>query len=147
MNVENQTIFQTITYPVLRGMDTDSVDLIYAERHQRQWLGIDISPKAVDIDRVRLENEVGLFGDIIHRTDIPKRSKKLANYRTYKHTLFGKQEGLCNGCMTQFPFRNKMVDHIVLQSQVGIDHEDNLQLLCWVDNSTKGQVTQVELIS
>ena len=120
---------------------------VAAERHQRHWIGIDISPKAVDLVRVRLENEVGIFGDVIHRTDIPKRSEKLPNYRTHKHTLFGKQEGLCNGCRTQFPFRNMTVDHIVPQSQGGTDHEDNLQLLCGACNSTKGRGTQAELIS
>ncbi|MDE0553845.1 MAG: site-specific DNA-methyltransferase [Candidatus Poribacteria bacterium] len=31
---------------------------VAAERLQRQWIGIDISPKAVDLVRVRLENEV-----------------------------------------------------------------------------------------
>ena len=120
---------------------------VAAERLQRHWIGIDISPKAVDLVRVRLENEVGMFGDVIHRTDIPKRSEKLPNYRTHKHTLFGKQEGLCNGCRTQFPFRNMTVDHIVPQSQGGTDHEDNLQLLCGACNSTKGNGTQAQLIS
>ncbi len=120
---------------------------VAAERLQRHWIGIDISPKAVDLVRVRLEAEVGMFGDVIHRTDIPKRSEKLPNYRTHKHTLFGKQEGLCNGCQTQFPFRNMTVDHIVPQSQGGTDHEDNLQLLCGACNSTKGQGTQAELLS
>lgn len=120
---------------------------VAAERLQRQWIGIDISPKAVDLVRVRLENEVGLLGKVIHRTDIPKRSEKLPNYRTHKHTLFGKQEGLCNGCKTQFPFRNMTIDHIVPRSQGGTDHEDNLQLLCGACNSTKGQGTQAELIS
>ena len=120
---------------------------VAAERLQRHWIGIDISPRAVDLVRMRLENEVGLFGKVIHRTDIPKRSEKLPNYRTHKHTLFGKQEGLCNGCKTQFPFRNMTVDHIVPKSQGGTDHEDNLQLLCGACNSTKGQGTQAELIS
>ena len=50
---------------------------VAAERLQRQWIGIDISPRAVDLVRVRLENEVGLLGKVIHRTDIPKRSEKL----------------------------------------------------------------------
>lgn len=120
---------------------------VAAERLQRHWIGIDISPKAVDLVRVRLENEVGIFGDVIHRTDIPKRSEKLPNYRTHKHTLFGKQEGLCNGCRTQFPFRNMTIDHIVPQSQGGTDHEDNLQLLCGACNSTKGSGTQAQLIA
>lgn len=124
---------------------------VAAERLQRHWIGIDISPKASDLVRVRLENEVGLqgfmSGHVIHRTDIPKRSEKLPNYRTHKHTLFGKQEGLCNGCRTQFMFRNMTIDHIVPQSQGGTDHKDNLQLLCGACNSTKGQGAQAELIS
>ncbi len=120
---------------------------VAAERLQRHWIGIDISPKAVDLVRARLEKEVGMFGDVIHRTDIPKRSEHLPNYRTHKHTLFGKQEGLCNGCQTQFPFRNMTVDHIVPQSQGGTDHEDNLQLLCGACNSTKGTGTQAQLIA
>ena len=120
---------------------------VAAERLQRHWIGIDISPRAVNLVRIRLEYEVGLLGDVIHRTDIPKRSEKLPNYRTHKHTLYGKQEGLCNGCRTQFPFRNMTVDHIVPQSQGGTDHEDNLQLLCGACNSTKGQGTQAKLIS
>ncbi len=120
---------------------------VAAERLQRQWIGIDISPKAVNLVRVRLEAEVGILGEVIHCTDIPKRSEKLPNYRTDKHTLYGKQEGLCNGCRTQFPFRNMTVDHIVPQSQGGTAHEDNLQLLCGACNSTKGRGTQAELIS
>ncbi len=120
---------------------------VAAERLQRQWIGIDISPKAVNLVCVRLEAEVGIFGEVIHLTDIPKRSEKLPNYRTHKHTLYGQQEGLCNGCRTQFPFRNMTVDHIVPQSQGGTDYEDNLQLLCGACNSTKERGTQAELIS
>ena len=120
---------------------------VAAERLQRHWIGIDISPKAVDLVRMRLENEIGILGNVIHRTDIPKRSEKLPNYRTHKHTLFGKQEGLCNGCRTQFPFRNMTVDPIVPKSHGGTDYADNLQLLCGACNSTKGQGTQAELIT
>ena len=120
---------------------------VAAERLQRHWIGIDISLKAVALVRVRLENEVGLLGQIIHRTDIPKRTEKLPNYRTHKHLLYGKQEGLCNGCGTQFPFRNMTVDHIIPKSQGGTDHEENLQLLCGACNSTKGQGTQATLIA
>ena len=120
---------------------------VAAERLKRQWIGIDISVKAVDLVRMRLEKEVGLFGTVIHRTDIPKRSEKLPNYRTHKHTLYGKQEGLCNGCQTQFPFRNMTVDHIVPRNHGGTDAVDNLQLLCGACNSTKGTGTQAELLA
>lgn len=120
---------------------------VAAERLGRQWIGIDISEKAVDLVRMRLEKEVGLFGTVIHRTDIPKRSEKLPNYQTHKHTLYGKQEGLCNGCQTQFPFRNMTVDHIVPRKHGGTDALDNLQLLCGACNSTKGTGTQAELLA
>ena len=120
---------------------------VAAERLGRQWIGIDISEKAVTLVRMRLENEVGLFGPVIHRTDLPKRSEKLPNYRTHKHTLYGEQEGFCNGCQTQFPFRNMTVDHIVPRRHGGSDAVDNLQLLCSACNSTKGTGTQAELVA
>ena len=120
---------------------------VAAEQLRRQWIGIDISPRAIQLVRTRLEYEVGFFGEVISRDDIPKRSEKLPNYRTHKHTLYGQQEGLCNGCKTQFPFRNMTVDHLVPQSQGGTDHIENLQLLCAACNSTKGTGTQAELIS
>lgn len=119
---------------------------IAAERLQRQWIGIDLSPKAVELVKMRLEKELGMFYDVIHRTDIPKRSEKLPNYRTHKHVLFGEQEGLCNGCKTQFPFRNMTIDHVIPQTHGGTHHKDNLQLLCGACNSMKGTGTQAELI-
>ena len=119
---------------------------VAAERLQRQWIGIDLSSKAVELVKMRLEKELGMFYDVIHRTDIPKRSEKLPNYRTHKHVLFGEQEGLCNGCKTQFPFRNMTIDHVVPQRHGGTHHKDNLQLLCNACNSMKGTGTQAQLI-
>lgn len=67
-------------------------------------------------------------------------------YRTYKHTLFGLQEGKCNGCQVLFPFCNMTVNHIVAKSKGGADTPDNLQLLCGACNSMKGNRTQKQLI-
>ena len=120
---------------------------VAAEQLSRQWVGIDISKKAIELVRTRLEYEVGFFGQVISRDDIPKRSEGLPNYRTHKHTLYGEQEGLCNGCKTHFPFQNMTVDHIVPQSKGGTDHYDNLQLLCNYCNSLKGTGTQEELVA
>ena len=126
---------------------------IAAEKLGRQWVGIDISPRAVELVRYRLERELGLderegiLGTVIHRTDIPRPSERLPNYRTHRHTLYGQQEGLCNGCLTHFPFRNMTVDHIVAQSQGGSDHLENLQLLCNYCNSIKGANSQAYLIA
>ena len=119
---------------------------VAAEQLRRQWIGIDISPKAIQLVRTRLEKEVGFFGQVIRRDDIPKRSEKLPNYRTHKHTLYGEQEGLCKGCGEHFPFKNFTVDHITPRVKGGTDHEENLQLLCNYCNSLKGTGTQAELI-
>ena len=126
---------------------------IAAEKLGRQWVGIDISPRAVELVQYRLERELGLderegiLGTVIHRTDIPRPSERLPNYRTHRHTLYGQQEGLCNGCRTHFPFRNMTVDHIVARSQGGSDHLENLQLLCNFCNSVKGANSQAYLIT
>ena len=119
---------------------------VAAEQLGRQWIGIDISPRAIQLVRTRLEKEVSFFGQVISRDDIPKRSEKLPNYRTHKHTLYGKQEGLCKGCGEHFPFKNFTVDHITPQAKGGTDHEGNLQLLCNYCNSLKGVGTQAELV-
>ena len=72
---------------------------------------------------------------------------ELRQYKTYKHTLFGLQEGKCNGCEVLLPFRNMTIDHIIPRSRGGSDAPDNLQLLCAACNSTKGKGTQEELNS
>ena len=126
--------------------------LVTAEKLGRQWIGIDISPKGVELVKYRFNRELGLderdgiLGKIIHRTDIPRRSENLPNYRTHKHILYGEQEGNCNGCHTHFPFKNMTIDHIIPQSKGGTDHKDNLQLLCNFCNSLKGMKTQQELM-
>ena len=121
-----------------------STACIAAEKLGRQWVGIDISSKAAELAQVRLRKEIGLFWQGIHRTDIPQRTDlgELPNYRTHKHSLYGKQEGQCVGCLTLFPFRNMTVDHIIPQSKGGSGHLENLQLLCNACNSMKGAGSQ-----
>ena len=121
---------------------------VAAEQRQRNWVGIDLSPLAAKLVNSRLQKDMGLFFDIHHREDVPKRSDlgDLPSYRTHKHMLYGRQEGVCGGCQVMFPFRNMTVDHIVAQSRGGSDHIDNLQLLCGACNSTKGTGSQEEFI-
>ena len=116
---------------------------VAADRLGRQWVGIDISPKAVELVNMRLQQAMGsLFhhGYVTERTDIPRRTDIDAPipYRQNKHVLFGQQEGRCNGCRTEFPFRILEVDHIIPRSRGGTDHIENLQLLCPSCNRIKG---------
>ena len=122
---------------------------IAAEKNVREWVGIDISPKAVDLVKSRMVKELGMFGQVIHRTDILKRTDivDFPVYKTHKHTLYGLQEGRCNGCNLHFPFRNFTIDHIVPQARGGQDHIENLQLLCGACNSMKGTGTMAELLA
>ena len=124
--------------------------LIAAEKLERQWIGIDLSPVARTLVQRRMAKELGFDSlGVIYRDDVPMRTDlgELPHYRTHKHTLFGKQEGHCAGCKHDFPFRNFTVDHIVSQSKGGTDHIDNLQLLCNACNSMKGTKTQEEFLA
>ena len=115
---------------------------IAAEQLQRQWAGIDISPKAAELVKLRMEKELGLFYDGAHRTDILRRTDlgKLPRYNSAanKRQLYGEQEGHCAGCKTHFEARNLEVDHIIARGKGGTDHIENLQLLCGNCNRIKG---------
>ena len=122
---------------------------VSAESLHREWIGIDLSSLAARLVESRLRDEFGVFAEIRHLTDVPRRTDtgELPNYRTHKHQLFGRQEGHCGGCGVVFPFRNFTIDHIVPRSAGGTDHIDNLQLLCGACNSTKGTRSQAYLLA
>ena len=124
---------------------------VASERLGREWVGIDISEKAAELVLMRGRKETNLLHDFraIHRTDIPRRTdlEEIPNYRTHKHVLFGKQEGKCNGCRTEFPFRILEIDHVIPRSRGGTDHEENLQLLCSHCNRVKGDRDQSYLMA
>lgn len=124
---------------------------VAAEKLSRRWLGIDLSAKAIELVNERLRADMGsLFhhGMVTARTDIPKRTDqdKPVNYRKQRHVLYGRQEGRCNGCRMDFPFKNMTVDHVLPRSRGGTDHLDNLQMLCNHCNSLKGNRTQEYLV-
>ena len=124
--------------------------LVAADRLDREWAGIDLSVLAARLVLKRLREDRGpLFNDVLRRTDVPVRTDfgELPNYRTHKHTLYGRQEGICAGCRVLFPFRNLTVDHVVARSRGGSDHIDNLQLLCAACNSMKGAGSQEQLVA
>ena len=119
-----------------------------AERLNRKWIGIDISPKAVDLLNARLVSEAGLdkytkgAGILIHRTDIPIRKGNRS--KNIKHQLFGIQEGRCNLCKHEIEFRHMEVDHVIPRAKGGPDDDANLQLLCGHCNRVKGKSTMEE---
>ena len=125
---------------------------VAAESLGRRWLGIDISPKAVELVNMRLRQSMGnLFHNrlVTARTDIPRRTDIDAPrpYRQNKHILFGQQEGRCAGCRAAFEFRHLEVDHIIPRAAGGTDHIENLQLLCGHCNRIKGDRPQEYLIA
>ena len=124
---------------------------VAAELEHREWAGIDISAKAADLVKDRMENEVRLFFTGIHRIDIPQRTDigKVIRYNDARNKMFlyGEQGGYCNGCEGHFGMRNLTVDHIIPKSRGGTDHISNLQLLCGHCNSVKGNRPQEYLLA
>ena len=130
---------------------------VAAEKLGRQWIGIDISEMAFRLVRDRLEREVhvgngdrpSMLANVTHRTDVPVRtdSGEAVRSRDIKHVLYGRQEGICNGCQTLFPFRNMTIDHIVPTARGGQNIDSNLQLLCQACNSVKGDRPQEYLVT
>ena len=125
---------------------------VAAENLSRQWVGIDLSEKAVELVNMRLQQTMGsLFHNrlVTVRTDIPRRTDIDApiHYRKNAHVLYGRQEGECAGCKIWLPFRNFTIDHIVPQNRGGTNHLDNLQMLCGACNSLKGDRPQEYLVA
>ena len=120
--------------------------LVAADRLQREWAGIDLSPLAVKLVDDRIGGDRGLWGGVTALDAPPVRTDlaDLPNYRTHRHRLYGEQEGVCVGCDTHFPFRVMDVDHKLPRSRGGTDHPDNLQLLCSGCNRSKGSKTMAE---
>lgn len=116
--------------------------LVAADDLHRQWVGIDISDKAAQLVKQRVEEHQGMFKKIIHRTDIPQRTDlgALEPYNSIdnRRKLYGLQDGDCAGCRDHFQSRNLEIDHIIARSKGGTDHLDNLQLLCGHCNRVKG---------
>ena len=100
----------------------------------RQWIGIDMSCKAVGSINLRLQQTIrDLFRNrlVTSRDDILMQSDigELLPYGVWKHQLYGQQEGRCGGGRGDFRFRHLEVDHIIPQSRGGTDHIEDLQLL------------------
>ena len=120
---------------------------VAAERLGRNWIGIDLSDKSVDLIRERLEAEehlwrqVGKGKHIIPRDDLPERTdvdSLITDMRGHKDVLYGECGGDCQGCKKHFEKRNLEIDHKTPRSKGGSDTKGNLQLLCGSCNRIKG---------
>ena len=129
---------------------------VAAEKLGRKWVGIDLSPKAVELVQERLRKAPPLgIGSLFHnrlvtvRGDIPRRTDIEApvNYRKLAHVIYGEQEGYCAGCRGHFEFRGLEVDHVIPRSRGGTDHRENLQMLCSHCNRIKGDRPQEYLMA
>ena len=114
-----------------------------AEKLDRKWIGIDLSPQAINLVNVRMKR---MFGDqllpfsITARTDIPTRTDlgpepPRAELKQY---LYGLQGGYCKGCGEHFPPQNLTLDRIIPGTKGGTYHAPNVQLMCSRCNSIKG---------
>ena len=115
---------------------------VAAQANFREWIGIDISPKAAELVDRRIKDELGGLETCVRRTDIPKRTDlgKPPRYNSEQNrkSLYGEQGGHCAGCATHFEARHLEVDHIIARNKGGTDHLENLQLLCASCNRIKG---------
>ena len=122
---------------------------VAAEKLGREWAGIDISEKAVELVNMRLREHLGLEGTLaVTRRQPPARTDggdktKSPNIR---ELLYSKQDGRCAGCRESYPLRNLETDHIHPRSRGGADIDENLQLLCGFCNRTKGDRPQIWLL-
>ena len=120
---------------------------IAAEKNGRRWIGIDISGKAIELVKTRMEKELGLFYDVDHRTDIMEPAsieertdeeiRTPYNSRENKAKLFFEQDARCAICGHSPGVRMMEVDHIKPRSKGGTDDISNLQLLCGPCNRRK----------
>ena len=108
---------------------------VVAERLGRDWVGIDLSNKAVDLIRERLKAEEHLWrqickeAHIIPRDDLPERTdiggEIITDLRGHKKTLYGECGGNCGGCNLHFEMPNLEIDHKHPRSKGGTDTKGN----------------------
>ena len=118
---------------------------VAAEQLGRQWIGIDISPSAEDITKLRLQdiadegaNLFNPFADVsvLSAPPVPiaKReqtiSPRLPPAYKHKRELYGRQEGICAICNFPWAYNTMTVDHITPKTAGCTDRVGNLRLIC-----------------
>ena len=117
----------------------------------RQWVGIDISPTAIDLVKERIKQEGGLLAEINHEIKLPLRTDLGAELtstdkKQYKKVLFGQQSGYCRGCQNSYDIKLMELDRIIPGAKGGTYHKENLQLLCSHCNRKKKDRKQADFL-
>ena len=114
---------------------------VAAQQLQRQWIGIDIEPRAPTILMERLSDDAKMFKNFVHLTEPPQRTDVeivLPKSKSVRARLYFEQGKKCKGCGNEYLEKDFEVDHIIPRSKDGSDHYSNLQLLCGNCNKKKG---------
>ena len=128
---------------------------VAAEKHNRQWIAMDIWSKSISILGNRIHREVTLENDlspvtiyIIHkplkRTDLSEKelegiSNNKKSKKRIKEILLEELGLICQGCNHHLPDERQLtVDHIHPISKGGADEIENRTLLCYPCNQLKG---------
>lgn len=99
---------------------------IAAEKHQRQWIGIDISHKAIELVKFRLEQEFdltehpNLLGKVTHQKSPPQRTDSIEPRQMHFEGLFGVKDASMLGTLSQQELRQfKTHKHVLFGMQEG----------------------------
>lgn len=123
---------------------------IAAQKLERQWIGIDVEPKAVELCRQRLRDELGLFDETQELTSPPKREDErqlelIPGRRQLRLELWRQLQAAqqtdhpsCPECDRAPGIDFMEIDHIIPRAQGGPHTRDNVQLLCSHCNRSKG---------
>ena len=123
---------------------------VAAETLGRQWIGIDLSAKAVELVNHRLSDHHGLFGQVHHSTRAPTRTDmpevESRNKATRKQLLIHRDGPTCHYCREAPGEKHLTEDHVVPRKRGGTDHLANLVLACHDCNSRKATKSKQEFM-
>ena len=132
--------------------------LVAAERHNRQWIGVDIWENAHSVVVDRMKREVGIFGKVNYTKELPERSDSGEVSAPFLRTKVSVKEPTgprwtradmydylldqhgpqCQGCDRRFDDpRYLELDHNTPRSDGGLNHITNRILLCGPCNKLK----------
>ena len=129
--------------------------MVAADRLNRRWAGIDLSAKATELVKIRIQDDRGPALDYLEQIkefkSPPVRSDRgpaltSTQKKAYKKELYGQCEGYCPGCKIHTRSELMDLDRIIPGKLGGTYHKPNLQLLCRNCNLRKSDKTQARFM-